>query len=116
MVLIPLGQPNVKEAIDRAVEKERCAVGLSNVVINQEFFSFFFGYVRYNVEGDLILDRAQPGCGSVASQYYQPAPVQTSAQMPSSGAKELQLQQLQQLQGTLSYEEYQRRYREIVGQ
>ncbi|MNF03511.1 hypothetical protein D3C80_2028480 [compost metagenome] len=86
------------------------------MVINQEFFSFFFGYVRYNVEGNLILDRAQPGCGGVASQYYRPAPVQTSAQASASNAKELQLQQLQQLQGTLSYEEYQRRYREITGQ
>lgn len=114
VVLVPLGQPNVKEAIDRAVETERCAVGLSNVVINQEAFAFFFGYVKYNVEGNLILDRAQPGCGGVAYQSYQPTTAQ--APTPAYSTKEHQLQQLQQQQGILSYEEYQRRYKAITGQ
>ncbi len=117
VVIFPLGQPNMKEAIDRAVEKERCAVGLSDVVINQEAFVFLVGYVAMNVEGNLILDRAQPGCGGAVSQGYRQQPSQAAqAPAPSYGAKEQQLQQLQQLQGTLSYEEYQRRYREIVGQ
>ncbi|MDH4564096.1 hypothetical protein E8F06_24085 [Pseudomonas sp. BN411] len=117
VVLLPLGEPNIKEAIDRAVEKERCAVGLSNVVIDQEFFIFLVGYVKLNVEGNLILDRALPGCGGVADQGYRPAPAQgAQAPAPSYSAQEQQLQQLQQRQGSLSYEEYQRRYREIVGQ
>ncbi|GLZ86915.1 hypothetical protein Pres01_29660 [Metapseudomonas resinovorans] len=114
VVLFPLGQPNMKEAIDRAVEKERCAVGLSNVVINQEAFAFLVGYVAVSVEGNLILDRALPGCGGYASQGYQPAPA--SEQTSPYRSKEAQLQQLEQQQSTLSYEEYQRRYREIVGQ
>ncbi|MDA8485871.1 hypothetical protein NNO07_22620 [Pseudomonas resinovorans] len=114
VVLIPLGEPNIKEAIDRAVERERCAVGLSNVVIDQEFFVFLFGYVKLNVEGNLILDRGLPGCGGMASQYYQPAPAQSQESVPSHSANEAQLERLNR--DGLSYEEYQRRYREIVGQ
>lgn len=113
VVILPLGQPNMKEAIDKAVEKERCAVGLSDVVINQEAFAFLVGYVAVTVEGNLILDRSQPGCGGVASRYT-PAP--TSYAPAAASPKESQLQQLQQQQGSLSYEEYQRRYREISAQ
>ncbi|MNO03293.1 hypothetical protein D3C81_2239500 [compost metagenome] len=67
------------------------------------------------VEGNLILDRGQPGCGGIASQGYQPAPARAITQGTSSAHQDMQLQQLQQQQGSLSYEEYQRRYREIVG-
>ncbi|MDT4841078.1 hypothetical protein FQZ97_749190 [compost metagenome] len=116
VVLFPLGQVNMKEAIDRAVEKERCAVGLSDVVINQEAFAFLVGYIAVTVEGNLILDRAQPGCGGVAARNYMPTPSPAAAPATSYGAQEAQLQQLKQQQSSLSYEEYQRRYREIVGQ
>ncbi|WP_028627690.1 hypothetical protein [Metapseudomonas resinovorans] len=116
VVLFPLGQVNMKEAIDRAVEKERCAVGLSDVVINHEAFAFFFGYIAMTVEGNLILDRAQPGCGGMAARDYLPAAAASTVPTTSYATKDAQLQQLQQQQGSLSYEEYQRRYREIVGQ
>lgn len=33
--IFPLGTPNLKEAVDRAIEKDKCAVGLSNAVIYQ---------------------------------------------------------------------------------
>ncbi|MNE70036.1 hypothetical protein D3C80_1657990 [compost metagenome] len=114
VVLFPLGFPNMEEAIDRAIEKDKCAVGLSDVVIDQEAFAFIVGYQAINVEGNLLIDAAKPGCGGMASQNYRPAPAQAPATPYSS--QESQLQQLQQQQGSLSYEEYQRRYREIVGQ
>ncbi|MNO23685.1 hypothetical protein D3C76_134910 [compost metagenome] len=116
VVLFPLGFPNMEEAIDRAIEKDKCAVGLSDVVIGQEAFAFIVGYQAINVEGNLLIDAAKPGCGGVAAQRYQSAPAPALAPTSSYSPKEAQLQQLQQQQGSLSYEEYQRRYREIVGQ
>ncbi|WP_259678784.1 hypothetical protein, partial [Klebsiella pneumoniae] len=35
VIIFPLGIPNVKTAADRAIEKDRCAVGLSDVVVTQ---------------------------------------------------------------------------------
>ena len=64
VVLIPLGTPSLKEATDRAIEKDKCAVGLTNVTADSEIFSFLFGYIRYNVEGNLLIDRSLPGCES----------------------------------------------------
>ena len=43
VILFPLGIPNVKEAIDRAIEQDRCAVGLSDVVISQLNHAFLIG-------------------------------------------------------------------------
>lgn len=116
IVLFPLGNPNLKTAIDRAVEKDRCAVGLSDVVINQEFFAFIFGYAEVNVKGNLIIDNEQPGCGGYAQDYRQQPPQNWQAPATSYSSRDQQLQQLQQQQGNLSYEEYQRRYRQIMGQ
>lgn len=62
IILFPLGVPSVKEAADNAIEKNPCAVGLSDVAVDQEFFAFIFGYVKYKVEGDLILDKRRAGC------------------------------------------------------
>lgn len=51
-------KPNLKTAIDRAIEKNRCAVALSDVVISS------YGGIEgpYLVEGTLILDRSLDGC------------------------------------------------------
>lgn len=116
VVLFPLGQPNVKTAIDRAVEKDRCAVGLSDVVIDQEFFAFIFGYVKYNVKGNLIIDNEQPGCGGYAQTYRQQPSSNWQAPASPYSVRDQRLQQLQQQQNSLSYEEYQRRYQQIMGQ
>ena len=70
IILFPLGIPSMKEATDQAIEKDRCAVGLSDVTITSGFFSFFVGAVWYDVEGNLIIDKAQPGC---ADWVYDPA-------------------------------------------
>lgn len=48
-------QPNLKTAIDRTIEKHRCAVALSDVVIS-------VNRGAYLVEGTLILDRNLDGC------------------------------------------------------
>jgi CheY-specific phosphatase CheX len=59
---LPFGIPNVKTAIDRAIETETCAVGLSDVVISHLNHSFILGTTGFRVEGDLIIDKNRPGC------------------------------------------------------
>ena len=62
VVIVPLGMPSVKEAADKAIEQDRCAVGLTDVTADSEAFAFLFGYVKYTIEGDLIIDKSKPGC------------------------------------------------------
>lgn len=62
VILFPTGIPNVKTAADRAIEKDICAVGLTDVVVTQLNHAFLFGKIGLRVEGSLILDRSQPGC------------------------------------------------------
>lgn len=64
VILVPLGMPNVKEAADLAIEQNKCAVALADVVVTQYNHSFFVGKVGVIVEGDLILDQTLPGCAS----------------------------------------------------
>lgn len=62
VIIFPTGIPNMKTAIDRAIEKDKCAVGLSNVVITQLNHAFIFGKIGIRAEGNLIIDRSLPGC------------------------------------------------------
>ncbi|WP_435929974.1 hypothetical protein [Dryocola sp. BD613] len=62
IVIFPLGIPSVKTAMDRAIEKDKCAVGLSDVVIYQLNHAFVFGTFGYRVEGTQIIDKSQRGC------------------------------------------------------
>lgn len=62
IILFPLGVPSIKEATDRAIEIDPCAVALTDVTADSEFFSFLFGYVKYRVEGDLVIDTSRAGC------------------------------------------------------
>lgn len=62
VVIIPLGSPDVKTATDKAIEPNKCAVALSDVVVNMVNRSFIIGSVGYSVEGTEIIDRSQPGC------------------------------------------------------
>lgn len=115
VVLFPIGTPSLETAIDRAIEQDRCAVGLSNVVINNEFFVFLVGYAEINVTGNLIIDSSQPGCsGAAAPLSYAPVRAVAPAASPSSDSRSQQIKQLQRQ--NLPYEEYQRRYKEIVGE
>lgn len=60
--IFPLGIPNVKTAMDRAIEKNRCAVALSDVVVTQLNHAFIVGQIGYRIEGTSVIDRSQPGC------------------------------------------------------
>lgn len=62
VVLFPLGIPNMKTAIDKAIENDKCAVGLSNLVITQLNHAFIFGKIGIRAEGNLIIDKSLPGC------------------------------------------------------
>lgn len=62
IILFPLGNPSIKEATNRAIEQDKCAVALTDVAVDFEFFSFFLGYLKYSVEGDLVIDRSQSNC------------------------------------------------------
>ena len=62
IAIIPLGIPSIKEATDKAIEQDQCAVALSDTAIDSEAFSLFFGYIKYIVEGNLVIDKAKPGC------------------------------------------------------
>lgn len=63
VVLVPLGMPSVKEAMDNAIEVDRCAVALTNVTVDEKIFSFLIGMVQYEVEGNLVIDSSVNGCG-----------------------------------------------------
>lgn len=52
----------MKTAIDKAIEKDKCAVGLSDLVISQLNHSFLVGSIGVRAEGNLIIDASQPGC------------------------------------------------------
>ncbi|WPC75519.1 hypothetical protein [Vibrio porteresiae] len=62
IILVPIGRPEIKEATDEAIEKDHCAVALTNVTADFSSFSLLFGYNRFTVEGDLIIDKNKPGC------------------------------------------------------
>lgn len=59
VVIVPLGVPNAKEAMDDAIEKVPGCVGLLDGVLESEVFSFIFGYVKYRVKGTCLIDPNQ---------------------------------------------------------
>ncbi|BCA80496.1 hypothetical protein [Desulfuromonas sp. AOP6] len=56
IVIVPIGIPNAKEAMDNAIEKHDGCVGLLDGVLESEYFSFIFGYVKYRVKGTCLMD------------------------------------------------------------
>ncbi|GJA96420.1 MULTISPECIES: hypothetical protein [Aeromonas] len=62
VILFPLGIPNVKTAMDRAIEQDKCAVGLTDVVVTQMNHAFLVGSIGFKVEGDQIIDTSLQGC------------------------------------------------------
>ena len=62
VLLFPTGIPDVKTAMDRAIEQHHCAVGLTDVVVTQLNHAFIFGNIGIRVEGNLLLDHSLPGC------------------------------------------------------
>jgi len=64
VILFPFGIPHMKTAMDKAIEQDPCAVGLTDVVITHLNQSFLIGRIGWRVEGDLIIDGNLPGCQS----------------------------------------------------
>lgn len=58
IIFIPTGVPNVKEAIDRAIESVPGAVALVDGVVSSNFFYFpyVYGQETYVVEGTPLID------------------------------------------------------------
>jgi len=58
--LIPAGEPNAKEAMDKAIESTPGAVGLLDGVINKHYWyiPYIYGEVSYEVEGTPLIDPA----------------------------------------------------------
>ncbi|MGI9213052.1 MAG: hypothetical protein ACR2HF_11325 [Methylococcaceae bacterium] len=57
---IPIGIPNMKTALDRAIEKTPGAVALTDGVVSQKIFNFIiFGEMGYEVEGTPLIDPNQ---------------------------------------------------------
>jgi hypothetical protein len=53
IVIIPMGTPNIKEAVDRALEKYGAQV-LTNVVVYYDYYyiPYIYGEMKYRVEGE----------------------------------------------------------------
>tara|TARA_B100001094_G_scaffold329815_1_gene393457 strand:+ start:11427 stop:11789 length:363 start_codon:yes stop_codon:yes gene_type:complete len=62
VVLLPLGVATIENAIDNAVEGDRCIVGLSNIVVEYVRQSFFVGRVGFHVKGNAVYDSNLKGC------------------------------------------------------
>ncbi|MCX6208462.1 MAG: hypothetical protein NTZ59_02885 [Bacteroidetes bacterium] len=59
IVFIPTGTPNLKTAIDKAIESTKGAVALTDgVVYSKQFYAVLYGYMSYVVEGNALIDPA----------------------------------------------------------
>ncbi len=80
---IPMGSPNLKTAIDKAIEKYPGAVGLADGVVKSTYWwALLFGESGYVVEGTPIYD---PNAGNGNQQYNYNQP-QNSNQQPEQSA------------------------------
>ena len=61
IVFIPTGNPNVEEALDRAIEKKKGGLGLKNATIHSSSFwiPYVYGQSSIIVEGEVLV----PGDG-----------------------------------------------------
>lgn len=58
ILFIPTGQPNMKEAMDNAIEQRSGAVGLSNVTVKNGFWwiPYIYGQSWFEVEGNPVYE------------------------------------------------------------
>ncbi|MCX6967266.1 MAG: hypothetical protein NTZ46_05700 [Verrucomicrobia bacterium] len=70
IIFIPTGVPNMKEAIDRAIESVPGAVALVDGVLYQKFFwiPYIYGQTAYVVEGTPLINTAQAS-STLPAQY-----------------------------------------------
>jgi hypothetical protein len=69
ILFIPTGIPNLKEAIDNAIEKVPGAVALVDGVVKIESWYFFIGAQSYIVEGLPLIDRSLLSGQELPSNY-----------------------------------------------
>ncbi len=106
--------PNLKEAMDNAIEQAPGAVALSDMTIKRGWWwiPMIYGRDYIEVEGNPVYEEETGAAASTGSGY--------TAGTAGAGVSrdQWQAQQLQQLMNErgLSYEEFQRRYRAITGQ
>ena len=57
--IFPWGTPNLEEAIDNAIEKDRRAVGLSNVTLKSFIYGLvpFLAITGFEVEGNAVYEK-----------------------------------------------------------
>jgi len=75
IIFIPTGQPNLKEAIDRAIESVPGGVALLDGVVSQGFFyiPYIYGEANFTVEGTVLIDPSLSGHAKAATgepAYY----------------------------------------------
>lgn len=62
VVIVPINGPSIQEALTKAIEVDRCAVGLTDVTITQYNWVAGLGVQSYHLEGNLLIDGSKPGC------------------------------------------------------
>lgn len=60
IIILPIGIPNAKEAMDQAIQSVPGCVALVDGVLEHEYFSLIFGYTRYRVKGTCLI-ASNPG-------------------------------------------------------
>lgn len=67
VVLFSFGIPNIENAIDDAMNQDKCIVGLTNLTLEVVDQSFIIGRKGYRVKGEALYDLEKPGCSRTAS-------------------------------------------------
>lgn len=65
IIIIPVGQfPTLKDALENALGRDRCAVALTDVTVRHQFVNipFIFGIDGISVEGRKLIDTGLPNC------------------------------------------------------
>ncbi len=66
---IPVGMPSIEEACDRAIESAG-GTFLTDAVVTYESFIFFFGWMKYEVEGEVWCQTSGPSDTSINIPDY----------------------------------------------
>lgn len=130
IIFIPTGIPNMKEAIDRAIESQPGGVALVDGVVYSKFWwiPYIYGQSSYVVEGTPLIDPTLNSSFSGKSGALKPAtkaPVaveqKISPEPPAETKKTVdtsaQLKKLKELKdnGLLTDEEFEAKRKELVG-
>ena len=108
VLFIPLGMPNMKEAIDKAIEQHPGAIGLADGVVKSSGWTcLFYGQNSYIVEGTPIYEDTSVE-EATAAQQQTIAPAQPTIQNQNSNVNFNQGQQDAEKFAVLFYHEVKR--------